>query len=150
MGVPQGYRDDYRNDQWDRGAPQAAAPQQSAGGSFLGTAAAVAAGAIGGALLMNGIRSVLGGHQQQAGPFAGAFDQLSGNNQDRGNPWPNAAGSDLAREAGLNDMGGDRRASFADTDQGRPAGLFDTASNDGGNDADYEDDGDFYSDDDTA
>jgi hypothetical protein len=40
------------------GAPP---PQGSSGGSFLGTAAAVAAGAVGGALLLGSIRSMFGG-----------------------------------------------------------------------------------------
>ena len=38
--------------------------EMGGGGSFLGTAAAVAAGAIGGGLLMGGIRSAMGGHAQ--------------------------------------------------------------------------------------
>jgi len=40
------------------GAPASAAPSQA--GSFLGTAAAAAAGAIGGAFLLDGIRSMMG------------------------------------------------------------------------------------------
>jgi hypothetical protein len=94
----------YRPDPWgrDRDGPSAQQPYQQqqpyqepprAGGSFLGTAAAAAAGVIGGSLLMGGIRSALGGHQ--AGPFSGAFNQLSG-----------ASGGDLSREAGLGDIGG--------------------------------------------
>jgi uncharacterized protein len=92
-----------RPDPWgrDRDGPSAQQPYQQqpyqepprAGGSFLGTAAAAAAGVIGGSLLMGGIRSALGGHQ--AGPFSGAFNQLSG-----------ASGGDLSREAGLGDIGG--------------------------------------------
>jgi hypothetical protein len=93
-----------RPDPWGRdrdGPPPAQQPYQQqpyqepprAGGSFLGTAAAAAAGVIGGSLLMGGIRSALGGHQ--AGPFSGAFNQLSG-----------ASGGDLSREAGLGDIGG--------------------------------------------
>jgi len=92
----------YRPDPWgrDRDGPAQQPYQQQpyqepprAGGSFLGTAAAAAAGVIGGSLLMGGIRSALGGHQ--AGPFSGAFNQLSG-----------ASGGDLSREAGLGDIGG--------------------------------------------
>lgn len=127
--VPQG---GVRTDPWGRDRDAAAYPPQqpyaqqpyaqpqSTGGSFLGTAAAAAAGVLGGALLMGGIRSVLGGHQ--AGPFSGAFDQLSGS-RDPGAPWSNAAGSDLSREAGLNDIGG------------RPTGLFDQAQQDATDDA---------------
>ena len=40
----------------------------AAGGSFLGTAAAAAAGVIGGSLLMGGIRNLMGGHQGSAHP----------------------------------------------------------------------------------
>ena len=116
-----------RSDPWGRDRDAAAyAPQQpyaqqpyaqpqSTGGSFLGTAAAAAAGVLGGALLMGGIRSALGGHQ--AGPFTGAFDQLSGS-PNSGTPWSNAAGSDLSRDAGLGDIGG------------RPTGLVDQAQQD--------------------
>jgi hypothetical protein len=118
-------RPDARPDPW--GQPQGyqqapypgAAPAQSygyppsgGGSSFLGTAAAAAAGVIGGSLLMSGIRSAMGGHQ--AGPFAGAFDTLSGG----------AAGGGLSREAGLNDIGT------------RRAGAFDQAQQDRDDDAD--------------
>jgi hypothetical protein len=89
------------------------AQQQGGGGSFLGTAAAAAAGMIGGSLLMGGIRSAMGGHQ--AGPFSGAFDSLSGGQR---SPWSgDAAGSGLAREAGLGDIGGSRRAGAFDQAQ---------------------------------
>jgi hypothetical protein len=105
-GAPQGRADPWGRDR-DGPPPQSYQQQQPyqqqpyaeqprPGGSFLGTAAAAAAGVIGGALLMNGIRSAFAGHQ--AGPFSGAFDQLSGRNP--------GAGSDLSREAGLNDIGG--------------------------------------------
>lgn len=79
------------------------------GGGFLGTAAAVAAGAIGGGLLMNGIRSALGGQSQsgERGPFSGAFDQLSGKSgESGGSPWSGGRGSDeLSRQAGVDDIG---------------------------------------------
>jgi hypothetical protein len=77
------------------------------GGSFLGTAAASAAGMIGGALLLNSISSMFGHHGGSA--FAAVPQQ-------GGSPWDsNAAGSDLARDAGINDVGGG----------GQPAALFD-------------------------
>ena len=41
----------------------------SAGGSFLGTAAASAAGVVGGALLMNSFRGMFGGHNQGQSAF---------------------------------------------------------------------------------
>jgi hypothetical protein len=150
----------YRPNPWgrDREAPPAqqpyGAPMQqpyggSPGGSFLGTAAAAAAGMIGGSLLMGGIRSALGGHQ--AGPFSGAFDQLSGS-PNSGSPLNSAAGSDLSREAGINDIGSSR-AAFGDVDQSQRTGLFDTAQQDAPDDAeaDAQDDGGFGdSDTDTA
>jgi hypothetical protein len=147
-GSPTAAPPGYRPDPWgrDRDGPPPAqqpyqqqpyqqqpyAPQPSSGGSFLGTAAAAAAGVIGGSLLMGGIRSALGGHQ--AGPFSGAFDQLSG--RDAGSPWSGAGGSELSREAGLNDIGG-------------RSGRFDQAQQDATDDAaaDAQDDTDQAQDD---
>jgi hypothetical protein len=97
-----------------------AAPAQSPGfgGSFLGTAAASAAGVIGGALLFNSIGSLFGGHHGGS-----AFGDVPPSGAPSSNsPWDsNAAGSDLSRDAGLNDIGG-----------GRSAGLFDSSDNDDG------------------
>ncbi len=105
------------------------------GGSFLGTAAASAAGVIGGALLLDSFRSMLGGGQRH-----GALDPSAGN-ADR-SPWGgDAAGSDLARQAGLDDIGRGGRLASAD-DQDQRAGFLDVAQND--DDADY-DGGDFDS-----
>ena len=88
---------------------QAGAPMQpqggGGGGSFLGTAAAAAAGMIGGSLLMNGIRSAMAGHQG-GGPASKAFEDLGGGERPSGG---SAANSDLAREAGLNDIAGGTR-----------------------------------------
>jgi hypothetical protein len=102
---------------WNSGAtpPNAyAAPPSGAGsggGSFLGTAAASAAGVIGGALLLNSISSMFGRHGGSA--FAAA--PLPGS------PWgDNAATSDLARDAGINDIGSVPRG------EAQPAGLFDS------------------------
>ncbi len=48
-------------------APQAPEPARAgAGGSFLGTAAAAAAGMIGGSLLMNSLGGMFGGGQAKA------------------------------------------------------------------------------------
>lgn len=101
---------------WNSGGalPNAyAEPAQNSGfggGSFLGTAAASAAGVIGGALLLNSISSMFGHHGTSA--FAAAPPAAS--------PWDNnAAGSDLARDAGINDIG---RGGQTDA---RSAGLFD-------------------------
>ena len=66
MGAPSGFQNQAAQ-------PNAPYPQElaSRGGSFLGTAAAAAAGVIGGALLLDGIRSMFG---HGGGPF-GAVDQ---------------------------------------------------------------------------
>ena len=100
------------------GAPYAA-PAQSPGfgGSFLGTAAATAAGVIGGAMLFNSIGSLFGGGHQGGSAFGDTRD-----NAPSGSPWDNnAGGSDLSRDAGLNDIGGGGRA-----------GLFDSGNDDAG------------------
>jgi hypothetical protein len=134
---PQGYQQGYQG-----GAPMQAPPQQGGGSSFLGTAAAVAAGAIGGSLLMGGIRSALGGHQTAGGPFSGAMDQLSGRGGGDRPPSGSAAGSDLSRDAGLNDISG-RPGSGEGAQR---AGLVDSDSSQGDSDGDAEyedsDDGD--------
>ena len=104
---------------WNSGGafPSAnAAPAQGGGyggGSFLGTAAASAAGVIGGALLLNSISSMFGHHGGSA--FA-AVPQQSGSPWD--NRESNASGSELARDAGINDIGGRGRG------DSQPATLF--------------------------
>jgi len=114
------------------GAPQA--PMGSGGGSFLGTAAAAAAGVVGGSLLLGSIRSMMGGGSHQSfGDTAGS----GGGVEDR-RPWSDQSGSNLAREAGINDIGSSGRS----TDDNSRAGLFDSASND-----DDHDDADLDSDD---
>ena len=99
-----------------------------AGGSFLGTAAASAAGVIGGAMLLNGIRSMFG-HSYGGGYGPGAYDS----GPSVGSPWGggSAADSDLARQAGIDDIGRDHTAGRGD-DSDR-AGFF------GGNDQDQDD-----------
>lgn len=96
----------------------------SPGGSFLGTAAASAAGVIGGALLLNSISSMFGHHGSRA---------FAAEPPPSGSPWDNnsAAGSDLARDAGLNDIGSASRG------DARPASLFDDGASDS---TDLEDD----------
>ena len=113
---------------WNSGgalATTAAAPPPGApGGSFLGTAAASAAGVIGGALLLNSISSMFG-HHGGGSAFAGVPQTDS--------PWgSDATGSDLARDAGLNDVG---RSARNDT---QSAGLF--GDNDSGDEFDLGDD----------
>jgi hypothetical protein len=97
------------------------------GGSFLGTAAATAAGMIGGSLLLGSIRSMMGGSHQAFG------DAASLNNASR-TPWSDQSGSELARDAGINDIG-----SSGGRDDASRAGLFDTASNDSTSDDDSDD-----------
>jgi uncharacterized protein len=102
------------------GAPQA---PMGGGGSFLGTAAAAAAGVVGGSLLLGSIRNMMGGSHQS---FADA-GSLGGDRGDGPKPWSSdQSNSDLARDAGINDIGsGGHRADSTG------AGLFDQASNDG-------------------
>lgn len=111
-------------------AATAAAPSPGApGGSFLGTAAASAAGVIGGALLLNSISSMFG-HRGGGSAFAGV--PPTGSPSDS-----NAAGSDLSRDAGFNDVG---RGAGNDT---QTAGLF---GNDDSDDESGFDDDEFDSD----
>jgi hypothetical protein len=112
------------------------------GGSFLGTAAASAAGAIGGALLLNSISSMFGGHHGGSA-FASAPQSSS--------PWDSgAANSDLARDAGVGDIGDTRQSAFDDS---QASGLFDDTNDDPGFDDDPsggDDFGDFGGGDDSA
>jgi hypothetical protein len=112
-------------------APAAGAP------SFLGTAAAAAAGMVGGSLLLNGIRSMFGGGGGYGhGAFAGTFDSLAGNpDSPTDASW--SGPDDLAADAGLNDVGRDADG----------PGLVDTADNDTDGDASFDSDFDSGSDD---
>jgi len=108
---------------WNSGGTLGAAAAPSPGGSFLGTAAASAAGMIGGALLLNSISSMFGHH----GGSAFAAVPPAGSPRDN-----SAAGSDLARDAGSNDIGSGARG------DAQPAGLFE--NNDTGDAHDVGDD----------
>ena len=108
------------------GAPQS--PLGGGGGSFLGTAAAAAAGMVGGSLLLGSIRSMMGGSHQGFGD-ASAFGGTAGGGQ---SPWANQSDSELARQAGIDDIGG----SSGRADDSSRAGLFDTASNEYPDDTD--------------
>ncbi|HEY6859324.1 MAG TPA: DUF2076 domain-containing protein [Pseudolabrys sp.] len=108
---------------WNSGGTLATAAP-SPGGSFLGTAAASAAGVIGSTLLLNSISSMFGHHGGSA--FAGV--PPAGSPRD-----DSAAGSDLSRDAGLNDIG---RGARGDT---QPAGLLD--NDDAADVSDFGDDG---------
>jgi hypothetical protein len=111
------------------GAPQG--PVGGGGGSFLGTAAAAAAGAVGGSLLLGSIRSMMGGGSHQA--FGDVGNRAA-------TPLSDQSGSELARDAGVKDIGS---STNRDDDNSR-AGFFDSASNDGDNDdnLDSDDSGD--------
>jgi hypothetical protein len=106
------------------GAPPPGAPWRQGpsfgGGSFLGTAASTAAGVIGGSLLLDGIRSMMGGHH---GSF-GLADPASGASPTVGSPWDSGAGGDLSRQAGINDIGRDQHAGAGGDSR---AGLFDNS-----------------------
>jgi len=117
--------------------------QPAPGGSFLGTAAAAAAGVIGGSLMLDAIRSMMGHH---AAGF-GNFDRAYAGPQESGAPWRDSSNSDLARDAGLDDIGRGGGRDASDSAGGGFFGLFgggqDDADADDINDADYEDDGGF-------
>lgn len=112
------------------------------GSSFLGTAAATAAGVIGGSMLMNSIRGMMGGGSHQQG-FGNTAESGGGKM-----PWDNSQSSgSLARDAGLNDVGksgndSQRQSSYdqaqADADQDQDQDQDD--------DEDYDDFGDGDSD----
>jgi uncharacterized protein len=106
------------------GAP--AAPM-GGGGSFLGTAAAAAAGVVGGSLLLGSIRSMMGGSRHGFGDAGAMGDRAAGTS-----PWSDQSNSDLARDAGINNIG----SSGSRADDSSSVGLFDSASNDGDDDRD--------------
>ena len=118
-------------------------PQQQSpfggGGSFLGTAAAAAVGVVGGSMLASSLRSMMGGsggNQQSFGDTAGH----SGGIEDR-RPLSDQSGGNLAREAGINDIGSSNQR--ADNgDYGSRQGFFDQGSyDDEGDDMDHDGDG---------
>ena len=114
-------------------APAMPPPAARSGGSFLGTAAAAVAGAVGGALLMNSMSSMMGG-SAHAAPAPG---QTPGGTTPAGN---SESGGTLARDAGVNDIGrppsgrGDSSSDdqgFAGSDSGNAQHGGDTQSDDG-------------------
>lgn len=130
-----------QNSGW-AGAPQAA---PSAGGSFLGTAAAAAAGMIGGSLLMNSLSGMFGGRGGQS-----MFDSAQASEKSA-SPWSDSksgdtSGGDLGRDAGLGDIGGsNRQGLFGSQDGQRDANLSSAGDDNYGayDTADYGDDSDF-------
>jgi len=115
--------------------PTAPGPMTGGAGSFLGTAAAAAVGMIGGSLLFNGIRNLMGGgHPAAFGSYESADQAAS--------PWgSDASGSDLARQAGRGDIGAGDLAErrFAGDDATQMAGAYDQSADDEESD-DYGDD----------
>jgi uncharacterized protein len=132
------------------GQPMGGEPPRP-GGSFLGTMAASAAGMVGGSLLLNGIRSMMG---HGTGPGTGghsAFDQGGGGTN---TPWSGGGGGGgkVAHDAGLDDIGRRPSGSDSGTSAARDGGsadsgvgLFDSGSTDDGghDDVDDMDDGGF-------
>ncbi len=86
------------------GAPQApmggGMGMGGGGGSFLGTAAAAAAGVVGGSLLLGSIRSMMGGGRQSFGDSSAFGDKATSQS-----PRSDQSNSELARDAGINDIG---------------------------------------------
>ena len=109
-------------------------------GSFLGTAAATVAGVIGGGLMLDGIRSMMGGHHGAMGDYQHMQPDHAASPWDAGG---GGGGGSLDRDAGLGDIGGHRTAAYDDS---RGSGLFssgadDQPDDDGGNDDGGNDDG---------
>ncbi len=117
-------------------------PQGGGGGSFLGTAAAAAAGVVGGSLLLNSIRGMMGGGSHGFGDASAQGDKSGGGSGS--GPWGGGdqSGGNLARDAGVNDIGSGGRS--ADTDRG---GQLDQARSDDA-DRDRDQDHDDFADDD--
>ena len=104
------------------GAPQAplGGGLGGGGGSFLGTAAAAAAGVVGGSLLLGSIRSMMGGSHYGIGDTAGL------GRSENARPWSDQTNTDLARDAGIDDIG----SSGHRADDSSRAGLLDTSTSD--------------------
>jgi hypothetical protein len=127
--------------QGQMGAPMGGA--FGGGGSFLGTAAAAAAGTIGGSLLLNSFRGMMGG-----GASRSAFGDTASSGESR-NPWKDESNSNLARDAGVNDVGSQQDLARQDREQDAEQdreddassrdGFFNSASND--DDSDHDSDG---------
>jgi uncharacterized protein len=118
------------------------APGFGSGGSFLGTAASAAAGAIGGSLLLDGIRSMIGHHPGGASAFARGDDR-SATYADRE--------QDRRQDLADNDREQDRQQDLADDDREQDAEQ-DLADEDAWQDSeqDLTDDEDFAGSDDPS
>ena len=102
-----------RFDQGPDRSPYGTPPPQAGGGSFLGTAAAAAAGAVGGGLLLSSIRSMMGGGEARASSFgdSGSLGRSSNSSGGAGDQ----SGSNLARDAGVNDLGSQQHGNPSQT-----------------------------------
>ena len=89
---------------------------------------------IGGSLLLSGIRSMMG-HPQGA---HAAYDPAAG--ASGSSPWGGSGGGELAREAGLQDIGGG--ASSGEDSAGRSYGALEDKGGDEQDDHDDVDEGD--------
>jgi hypothetical protein len=151
MGAPPGYGSSGPG-VWGAGSPanygsgSGPAPMEPGrpGGSFLGTMAASAAGVIGGSMLLDSIRSMMG-HRQGFGS-----DPANAGTHAATSPWSDSGsggggGGNLARDAGLDDIGRNTARQQDGSNFDRNQGLFDGTpedvdNNDSDNDGDYEDD----------
>ena len=82
-------------------------------------------------------------HQQQAFGDSSGLGGGSGNQK----PWSDQSGSDLARDAGIKDIGSSSSGQRADSSDNSRAGFFDTASNDDDHNDDTDHDSDGFDDD---
>jgi hypothetical protein len=114
------------------------APPFGGGGSFLGTAAAAAAGMVGGSLLLSGIRNMMGGPHYGFGAPTTVIEPTTAVEGDQKSPWSDQSGSALAQDAGINDIGNSRDHTGDDS----RSGLLDQPSNDQDFDNDDRDDTD--------
>jgi uncharacterized protein len=151
-GAPMGAPPVYRSE----APPMAQAPvmgqapmmgQPSPGGSFLGTAAATAAGVIGGSLMMDSIRSMMGGHR--GGTAHAAYEPAGAGHAA---PWGGNSGGDdkMARELGIDDIGrssgsgssggAPRSQGFVDNDTSEKPGTNDVSDDDANYAASEQDD----------
>ena len=111
-------------------APRAAAPQAygqpatSAGSSFLGNAAAAAAGVAGGMFLFNGLENLMGGHHAGSGSQSGGESKsLAQDSSSQGLHGDSGNTSSLANDAGLGSI--DNSASFDSGSWDDGGGFFD-------------------------
>jgi uncharacterized protein len=116
------------------------------GGSFLGNAAATAAGVVGGSLLLDSIRGMMG-HRQGLG----GFGQTPGSAVagEPGSPWvtaPTGGGGNLAHEAGLDDIRAGSDPGRPDKSQGALGGDQLADDTQQGEDADYQENADYQDD----